>query len=264
MNRTTTVATAFAAVVLAGTDLTAQPAQGTSVGGFSLTFGFVDYDLRDQVLNPLAHKGRLGSLGLTYEQSGTGSRHRFDLELAVAPLRSRFESEWGSVATDLKLAYRSAWEVARPGRAFAIHVGGVFDVLSHMAYFGKWDDSHVYWLTAYALGPTAMATYEAGDAHALTLEARLPVVALVSRPEALIDYKAANPDAGWIVKKLHEGIGLRSLNEHVALDVALRYQRPVGSRIRGVFWQMIYLQNHQTDSADLEVLRYALGISVGL
>jgi len=263
MTRGITAAMAFAAAVLSG-HLVAQPVEATRESGFSLSVGFLDYELRDQVLNPLAHRGRLASLGLTYEQIEDRSRHRFDLELAAAPLRSRFESEWGSLATDLRLAYRSAWEVARSEGGFAVHVGGVFDVLSHMAYFGKWDNSHGYWLTAYALGPTAITSYAVGGDHVVTVEVRLPVVALVSRPDALIDYKAANPDVGWIIRKIHEDIALRTPDEHLALDVALRYWRQPGHRIRGLFWQLMYVHNDQSGSADLEVLRHALGISLGL
>lgn len=264
MKRTTTAAVVVAVAFFGGRSLSAQPVRATSSGGFALTLGFVDYDLRDQVLNPLAHRGRLGSLGLTYEQSEEGSRHRFDLELAAAPLRSRFESGWESVATDLRLVYRSAWEVARPESDLAVYAGGAFDILSHLAYFGNWDNSHVYWLTSYALGATAALEYEVQREHVVSLEARVPVVGLVSRPEALIDYKSANPDLGWIIRKLHEGIGVRSLNEHVAVDVALRYRRPTGRRIRDVFWQIMYVRNHQAGSADLEIMRHVLGLSVGL
>ncbi len=258
------LAAAIVAAAAADCHLTAQTVDALDAGAFQLTLGVVDYDLRDQVLNPLAQRGRLAALGLTYEQEGDGSTHRFDVDLAATPLRSRFEDETRSLATDLRLAYRSAWEVAAVGRGFDLLVGGVFDITSHLAYFGSWDDSHFYWLTAYGLGPAGMVAYRLANRHDVTLEARVPIVSLVSRPEALIDYKVVNLDAGWVVKKLHDGIGVRSLDEHLAVDLVLRYRRPPGHRIRGLFWQTMYMQNDQADSAPLTALRHTLGMALGL
>jgi hypothetical protein len=251
------------AAVMAVTVMAAvRPAHGQNTT--ELALGFVDYDLRDQVLNPLAHRGRLASLGILWEGSDARVTRRFDAEVSAVPLHSRFESGWASLATDLRLAYRHAVEVAEPVPELSLRVGGALDATWHLSYFNDWDDSHFYWLTAYSAGIDVVVEHARADGARLSLEARAPVLTLASRPEAPIDYKVVNLDAGWILGKIHEGMSLRSQADHYAADVALRYRRPEGRLGRSFYWQLMYVRSDVDGSAALDLLRHTLGVTVGL
>lgn len=256
------VEVAVAALVVSATGAQAQKLESGRTTGVAL--GWVEYAVRDQALNPLAHQGRLASLGLQREISDARTTRRFDAEIGAAALNSRFETGWSSLATDLRLAYRRAVEVARPDPELSVRLGGALDATSHMSYFSNWDDSHFYWLTAYSAGLDALVEHRRRDGARLSLEARLPLVAWVSRPEARIDYKVVNLEAGWIVRKLHEDLSLVSVDRHLALDVALRYQRPSGRWGRTLFWQFMYVRSDIETSAGLDLLRHTLGATIGL
>jgi hypothetical protein len=236
-----------------------QEVPGGSKWGVEL--GITSLQLREEVLNPLRHRGTLASLGVFRDGSGPTVSGRFALEAAFNPVATRYESDKNSFVASLRLGYRRLYRVRELTEDLELHVGGTGEFYTHTAYFGDWDDSHGYWLTAYSIGASAALRLVRWRANTISLEASVPVLAMVSRPDAPILNKVDDNTLGAIVAKVHENMVPTSLNEHVAVDVTLRYIRPSSRLARSVFWRIFWLHNDMDGSEPVAAMRHSLGVS---
>jgi len=228
---------------------------------WGVELGITSLQLRDEVLNPLRHSGTLAFLGVFRDQSGAKLSSRFGLEASFNPVSTRYESAKNSFVASLRLGYRRLYRVGDVTDGLELHVGGTAELYTHTAYFGDWDDSHGYWLTAYSVAPSAALRFVRWRGHTLSLEASLPILAMVSRPDAPILHKVDNNTFGAIVAKLHENLTPTSLHEHVAVDATLRYTKPSARLGRSVFWHIFMLHNDMDGSAPVAALRHTIGVS---
>ncbi len=253
------VLTALGGPAPLGAQAEGEPAASNA---FGIEAGLSVLQLKEEVLNPLRHSGTFVSLGFFHERPRATSSSRFDLQASFNPLATRYESEKNSFAANLRLAFRHARDVATLAPDLHLLAGGTAEFFSHMAYFGDWDDSHAYWLTAYSLGANGIVDYRRWQGRSLSLEVSLPVLALVSRPDAPILHKVDNNEFGAVVAKLHENLSLTSVHEHVALEAIVRYSRHSARLGRSLFWRIGYLHNSMPHSRSVDALRHTLGASV--
>lgn len=228
--------------------------------GFSLSM--TSFAVKEKVLNPLRHRGTFVSASLFYERPRATTTNRFALELVFNPVSSRYEDGKDSFASDLRLSYRHARQLAMLRPDLRLLGGGFIGFSSQLAYFDNWDDSHFYWLTAYSIGPTATLDYRRWPSHALSFEVSVPVLALVSRPSSPILYKTVNPEFGWIVERLHKDMQLTSLHRHRAVEATLKFTRLNATLGRSFFWHVAYVHNDLAYSKPLSALRHSVGASV--
>jgi hypothetical protein len=238
-----------------------EPARASS-DAFGVEAGLTSLQLKDKVLNPLRHSGTFVWLGFFHERPRAASASRLDFQALFNPVASRYESEKNSFAANLRLAFRHAREVTTVGPDLHLLLGGTAEFFSQVAYFGDWDDSHAYWLTAYSLGPSGIVDYRRWEGQSLTLQVSLPVLALVSRPAAPILHKVDNNEFGSIVAKLHENLSFTSVHEHLSLDATARYTRHSARLGRSLFWRISYLHNSMRHSEAVDALRHTVGVSV--
>ncbi len=250
------------ALLLAAAPL-ATTAQRDSVAvDWSMELGLSSLQLREAALNPLRHRGTFGSIGLLRERSSSSVSGRLALEATFNPVATRYETGKNSFAAGLRLGYRRLYRIRDLAPDLALHLGGTGETYIHFAYFGDWDDSHGYWLTAYSLAPSVALRFGRWTGRVISLEASMPVVAMVSRPETPILYKVDNNTFGAVAAKLHENLSLTSLGEHMAVDATLSYTRPSSHLARSVYWRIFWLHNDMDHSAAIVSLRHTLGTSV--
>jgi hypothetical protein len=257
-----------AALVLVGLILTQGPLLARQGPGPTLenTFGvgvaISSHQWRDEVLNPARHDGWFPTLSLSYERPSEASRGRFDLQLAFSPIQSRYDPGKDSFASGLELAYRRTLRAGSLPGGFPLWLGAQVEASSDFAYFGNWDDSHFYWLTAYSLGFAGALDHVRSPGRRLSLSWQVPLVALVSRPSSPILYKVVKSDFGAIVSKLHEHPRLTSLHEHRVVDLALRYTRDGATIGHTFFWRFEYADTDLPDSERVVILRHSFGLTV--
>jgi hypothetical protein len=143
-------------------------------------------ELRDDLVSRARSAGFGPALALSYERPGAGGRHLAELRLGLGLLTNRYDARCGSF--ELRGAYglqRALAGSAAGGRVLlGARLRGSIDEQIH----ADWDEEHLYWLTAYALGPWIAWRRERGGRQ-WELSADAALVALTSRPPRRRDYK---------------------------------------------------------------------------
>jgi hypothetical protein len=242
-------------------DIAGAMQDSASLKNFGVSLAATSLQLREQVLNPLRHDGVLASLAVFHHARGTRLQRHVELQLAFNTLTSRFESDPTSFALDTRLSYSYTRYAAAPFAEARLFVGGVVAAGTTIALFDSWDDSHVYWHTAYTLGPTASLETTIAARTRVTFDAALPLLSLVSRPRSPILRKADNPDFGKVMSQLHENMRLTSVHEHLAPELTLQLVREKSRLGRNIFWRLNYLRSAMPYSEPVTKLRYTFGAS---
>jgi len=145
-----------------------EPEAGSN--DFGLAIGPAGYQVKENVLNKIRHKGTFISGGLFYERSRQLSRQKFEFYAIFSRLESRYDSDKASIVINPSLDYRYARRIERIHQNIALFAGGIAGFDSHIAYYENWDESHFYWLTSYYLGFAGMLTYRQSETASLYLE----------------------------------------------------------------------------------------------
>jgi hypothetical protein len=99
-----------------------------------------------------------------------------------------------------------------------LHLGGLIDWNYNVQYYENWDDSHIYWLNVYEIGPAARWSKIIKDNQQLALNFNFSLIALVSRPPKYRYY-----DQGRLPKEIlskpHEKMEFTSLHEYVSIGL---------------------------------------------
>ncbi len=157
-------------------------AVGDSTRGWGRGFGYgltLSLDqARDDLLAPVRWSGPGVGLRGSWTWGGSDVRHVLALAIPLSALSDRFGHEGYALAPTV--GYGHLKSVARRGSG-SVWVGGRLRLDMFNGFYVSWDDEHLYWLTAYSLGPTAAWH---GQVSRLTswLGVDVPIVAAVSRP----------------------------------------------------------------------------------
>lgn len=228
--------------------------------GFSL--GLAEYQVREEVLNNIRHRGTLASGGVFYERTSEVARQKYEFHLIFSMLKSRYDPDKASFAVNPSLNYRYARKVKNINPPLALYLGGIIGLDMHHEWFDNWDDSHLYWLTSYYLGIDGVLIYQKSADNSLSLEIYAPVAALVSRPPKRFLYKVANPEFSWAVDELHSNLRFASINEHVVLNMNLGYSLRYTARFKQrIYWRACYTKSMMPYSKDITILTHAIGAS---
>jgi hypothetical protein len=246
---------------------TAAPTLCQSLGpgsaGFGVSLAATEYQIREEALNAIRHRGASLTLGFFRQGGDLDRRHRITLSVLVAGLSDRYAPERGSLVAHPELDLRMGWRVTPPGRGTAFFVGGTAGWSTHWAFYEQWDETHVYWLTSSQLGVDALVEHHLARGRSLHLEVDAPLLALVSRPPSEFSYREVNPALGWILGEVHGKPRLASPADHLALNLGLVYSRTGEGGLRHeAFVQMEYIRDTTPSSRPVTILTYRLGISM--
>jgi len=245
----------------------ASAAAGQSLGpgnaGFGVSLAATEYQIREEALNAVRHRGASLTLGMFRQGGDANRRHRITLSVLVGRLGDRYAPERGSLVAHPELDLRMGWRVGRLGRGTSLFLGGTAGWSAHWTFYEQWDEAHVYWLTASRLGIDGLLERDLGAGRSLQLEVGAPVLGLVSRPPSEFPYREVNPSAGWILREIHGRPRVASLADHLALDLSLAYSRIGGEGLKHqVFLRMEYIRDTAPSSRPVTILTYRLGVSM--
>ena len=240
----------------------AQGKNESNSNDFGLSVGLAEYQVKEKVLNNIRHQGLFPSLGFSYEKIREVSQQKFELNLNFNLLKSRYDPEAASIVINPSISYRYARMVKNITPDIHLFLGGIAGFNSYSAYHLNWDDSHIYWLTAYDLGVDCIFIYQRPNKHSFMLEINMPVVALVSRPPERFLYKVLNPKFSWLISEFHDNMRLTSIHQHFAIDMNLAYKFRYSKKFeQRLFWQFSYLNNNMSYSKEISILTHTFGVT---
>jgi hypothetical protein len=239
-----------------------KPGAASQRGETGLSLGVSEYQIRENVLNRIRHRGTLLSGAFFYEKRRELSSHKIEFHLIFSELKSRYDPDKESFAVNPTLNYRYARKVTDISPRMSLFLGGTAGLEMHHEWFGNWDDSHLYWLTAYYLGIDGILTYDDHEGRSISLEVYSPLLSLVSRPPEEFLYKVANPKFSWVIDELHSNLTLTSVHEHFAINTRLAYIFSYTDHFdQHLYWRLSYIRNSMDYSKDLRILTHSFGVS---
>ena len=126
-----------------------------------------------------------------------------------------------------------------------IHVGGLLDWSINIQNYENWDDSHIYWLNVYEMGPVVRWSKDVWPNHKFAAFFNFPVMAIASRPPKYRYYDQERlPEE--IFSKPHENMKFTSLHEYVSFCIRGDYTYRL-SRLFSL--GVSYLMNFRTHSS---------------
>lgn len=227
---------------------------------FGIALGLTEYQVSDKVLNNIRHRGIFPSLGFSYEWLGEVTRQRIELYLIFNMLKSRYDPDHNTFIINPSLNYRYVRKVKDITPNLDLLIGGKTGLYSHQAYFGNWDDSHIYWLTYYYIGFDGMVTYQKSEESSFDLEINIPIISLVSRPPERFLYKIMDNKFSWIVNEIHSNLKFTSIHQNLVLDLNLGYLFSYSRKFKQkIFCRIYYINNSMSYSKEISILTYILG-----
>lgn len=199
----------------AGTIFTCAQDRHTSM---SLDFNIGSFQIRENALNSLVHKGTLIITRLSFaSESQTGLSHRIELSFGIGSLKSRFEEDHNSTYWNPKLRYTLTNPITS-----SIFAGGYLSGDYQVMEFENWDDSHTYWVTSYQIGPVL----EIKDIPFKGLWAifSFPILSFVSRSRNEITNNVDSGEFLDILDLIHSNAAVVSIIKYQVYDIHLGYK----------------------------------------
>jgi hypothetical protein len=236
---------------------------GPGNAGFGFTLAVTEYQIRDQVLNPIRHRGPSLTLELFRRSGGKDTRRSLGFSLLVDPLGDRYTTRRSSLLVHPRLDFRTAWRVAELGGRTSLFVGGSAGWNTHWTFHEQWDEQHVHWLTAAQMGVDAAVERRLGGGRSLHFEVGAPLLALVSRPPTQFAYREIDHSLGWVFGEIHSHPRLATPSEHLDLRLGITYSAVRDGRLRHAFyWRTTYVRNTAPTSRDVHIVTHSLGVSM--
>lgn len=232
-------------------------AQAQQVG---VTLGASYTQVRERALNDIVHDGAFaGPLEIRLDLVGPRIRHTVELSGRFALLSSRYEAEAATVQVGLELGWRPTWTIEQPVETLSVAVGPSLSAGTLFAVFPSWDESHGYYLTAYAAGVATRLEARLPKRWSLSLELSAPLLAVVARPESPVTRKADDP--AKVLAHVHHNAHVTSVHAYQGVDLDLGLGMP-GTRgfAPALVYQLRYQHADIGGSRPVEVLVHGLAL----
>lgn len=219
------------AILLMITTISAQPDYASKpVRQIGFGLGGVYVQVRDDILAPLRWDGAGGLVTASYLINNRKRQQEIALRLPIAIVANRYDHS--GFCDELSVRYDYLYDLSGDVSRGQVHLGGMLEwSLNHQLYL-SWDDSHLYWLNSYAMGPVAKWSRAAGQGRNWGVRFTFPLLAFISRPPEY-RYQDQEPmhKVGFWFTRPHEDMQLTSLHEFIMLDVRCDYRRRLGRKI---------------------------------
>ncbi|MFX0067358.1 MAG: hypothetical protein ACFFC7_34995 [Candidatus Hermodarchaeota archaeon] len=211
--------------------------------------GVLHYQIKDKIVAPLRWDGFGAVPELSYTLKGGVGLHKFTLRFPYASPRNRYnhESMIGELNFEYEYLYKKLGDVV--GGQF--HLGGNLNWSMNLQFYSSWDDSHIYWLTTYELGPVAIWNRAIRQSHYLSVKFNIPLLILFSRPpeHRYYDQGKMNKFSYWFTKP-HENMKITSIHEYVAFSLRGDYMHRVS---QGLTLGASFLVKYKTTSKPKQI-----------
>ena len=199
------------------------------------------YDqVKDELIAPIRWDGPGTTFELAYLVTGEKLHQAIELQLPVSFLADRYDHKAYAFGASLRYARLSL--IRRPSWGGALFLGPQVRLNANCRFYADWDDSHLYWLNAYDLGPALKWSKASASKYNLSVTVQTPLLALVSRPPAHQYFDQAHLKSfGYYLDALHSHLRLASINRYGGLSLSTEYRRQVNSKIvLGGAWMFEY------------------------
>lgn len=229
---------------------------------FGVSLGLTEYQGKEFILNNVRHSGMFPSFGLLYEIQKELALHKIEFHSSFNPLKSRYEKEEATFASNVAINYKYAHKVGNIDPHLSLFLGGVAGMDANIAYYENWDESHYYWLTSYYLGIYDNLKYQYTKDSFFSARIQLPLLAIISRPPDRFLNSEINPEFSAILSSIHDNLKLTSIHEHFDLKLELSYTFQYTSKFKQMLsWRFRYVDNQMSYSKRVNFLTHALEVT---
>lgn len=213
--------------VAGGPVATAQPA---AAWAFRLRADLALYQIRDDLLAPLRYAGPALGLRLAAERRTASAEDEAHLRFGFAGGLNRYRHGAFAVPISGSYTYLRPLRLAHD-RATSSLLGIAGSARMDDMYFIQWDDAHLYWLTTYAIGPAARVRVPLSDDRALSFDAGVPVLGVVSRPpeERFNKVDRLVSPGTWFTQP-HQNLSFATWPDLIGADLRIAYTRSASRR----------------------------------
>jgi hypothetical protein len=194
----------------------------------------VHNQVKDNLVAPLKWDGTGSGLGISYMSTGLRVIHEVSLIMSASGLKNRYK--YTGYALEVSLGYTLSCMVIPAVWGGTIYLGPQIRWDGKTNFFRDWDDSHIYWFSAYEFGPSLKLSKDYKEKQNVLFTMQLPFVALVSRPpeNQYIDQPPLIKPS-YYFKSLNKDLRLITLNNYFSfrLQADYSYQIKSGNVIRG-------------------------------
>jgi hypothetical protein len=200
----------------------------------------VHNQVKDNLVAPLKWDGMGSGLGITYMSTELRVIHEVSLIMSVSGLKNRYK--YTGYALEVSLGYILSCMVIPAVWGGTIYLGPQIKWNGKTNFFRDWDDSHIYWFTAYEFGPSLKWSKDYKEKQNILFTMQLPFVALVSRPpeNQYIDQPPLIKPS-YYFKSLNKDLKLVTLNNYFSLRLQADYSYKIkGCNMIGGSWLFDY------------------------
>ena len=195
----------------------------------SLYLQFGRYELKEENLHGKVHKGLL--YGLTYEHSKQSKNlSQYNIGLVFSRLKTTYEELPTSANVQLFGNYNYLFEMINNAK-FSYHFGPEFRAHYDLSFYPNWDESHLYWADYVSIGVGNQFHYRINEKQSLRINAGLPFVSIISRPELNKQYKIDDISFGGILNSMNSNIEGGTLNRSFYFRSKIEYHFQISDRI---------------------------------
>ena len=250
-------------IILFADNSNAQKAEGFPEKFSGLKLGYSYNELQESSLNRIKHAGNGFLAGWFFEKLNEKTVKGFEFQLITNMLKSSYETEPASLNFNLPLNYHYLFNLYNPNLSTNFYVGGYAGMNFNIEYFDNWDENHFYWMTNYSLGSDFRFDYSLTQRRKLQIEAKFPLISLVSRPPAQTMKIQSKSGFFDIVNEIHENPHFAFIDKHFEFKILIRYNLFDSGKIQSnVFWQMHYLRNKVAGSEQVKMVNHSFGIEL--
>ena len=156
--------------------------------GINVNGGLASY--REDMVVPLGFHGIEFSLGAVYSRQTEKSLLNARLRFGVGYMQNRYDHEAFIVAQEIRLSWLR--KVNIPERYGEFWGGICLPLQMNNLLWASWDDAHLYWLTAYGMGPAFQWQKNIFSNKQVLVRMEIPVANWVSRPPE-VRYRKQEP-----------------------------------------------------------------------
>ena len=220
----------------------------------------INYGLNQHKENNLfskVHKGSLLLLGYKYSFSGK-SITEVEYTAGYSLLSHPFETKRESFAILSNLQFRKLFRLKSTPN---LYLGGKLGYYHQLSYYPYWEEQHVYWGTS---GNLAIATkYQIehnNKKHIFSLQ--VPIMALVSRPDANRLTVADNLNFSGVLSQMHSDFELGTFNKHLGFFSTYDFIFPIGTKQFGILAYLNYQRLKTKNAKSFQQLQYLIGTKI--
>ena len=137
---------------------------------------------REDLLVPLGFSGPGFTLGADYTRMGENNNFDIFMRFGLAFLKNRFSHKAYAASIEIHPAWVK--RLSDDVESGEFRVGFGLPMKMNNIFIESWDDSHLYWLTSYSIGPACKWQKKLSSKREFSVYLEIPVISLVSRPPA--------------------------------------------------------------------------------